>query len=115
GASIMIPGIINLISLSLTFILQIQVISGVLFFFDIVAIISNYCIVILTFYITVRYPEFLFVSEAQILRACKLYVKVRVLDQPRALEQWGLEQIKTYVQSIPASIFEDACPETEVT
>ncbi|MFX0125244.1 MAG: hypothetical protein ACFFAE_16575 [Candidatus Hodarchaeota archaeon] len=66
-------------------------------------------------YVSVCYPEFLFVSEAQILRVCKLFVKVRVLEEPRILEQWGLEPIKIYVQSIPASIFEDACPETEVT
>ncbi|MFX0126223.1 MAG: hypothetical protein ACFFAE_21565 [Candidatus Hodarchaeota archaeon] len=115
GASILIPGVINFISYSSMFILQITIIEGVWLFVDFVGISSNYILVILTIYVAVRYPEFLLVSEAQILRACKLYVKVRVLEEPRTLEQWGLEQIKTYVQSIPASIFEDACPETEIT
>ena len=113
GATILISGIINVISMIYLLILKMPIIPSIFTLLDYSQIITNYIFVILIFYVAIRYPEFLLITEAQILRACKLYLKVQVLDQPLVPEKWGLEQIKTYIQSIPASFFEGKCPETE--
>ena len=78
-------------------------------------IISNYILVILTLYLALRYPEFLLVSEAQVLRACKLYNEFQILDQSPLEEVWGFDHIKEYIQSVPVAVFEDNCPDVEET
>jgi hypothetical protein len=117
GLNGLITGILNISSLIMAYILQAPVAEWGLFYqlVDLGAVGSNYIFVVLVFYIAVRYAEFLLVSEAQVLRACRLYAKLQAVQETYRLEKWGLVQIKEYIESIPDSIFIEACPDMDET
>jgi hypothetical protein len=113
GLSIFFPGLLNSILALMALFLGILIPMDVQLLMFLLGSISNYFIVILTIYLALRYPEFLLVSEAQVLRLCRLYTEIQLLKESSFEEKYGFDHIKEYIQSVPMAVFEDHCPEIE--
>jgi hypothetical protein len=66
-------------------------------------------LLIIVLYITIRHPESLLISEAQVLRACKMYTVVKTYPEESQPSHMGMERIKEYIDKIPESIWEEGC------
>jgi hypothetical protein len=64
---------------------------------------------IVLFYITVRYPASLLISEAQVLRACKIYAIVKTYPLKAQPHHMGMDHIMEYITKVPESMFEEGC------
>ncbi|MFW9991529.1 MAG: hypothetical protein ACFFD4_05680 [Candidatus Odinarchaeota archaeon] len=71
--------------------------------------VTTFIAVIILFIITTWYPESLLISEAQVLRACKIYAIVKTYPPVNQPDHWGLASIKNYLESIPESIWKEGC------
>jgi hypothetical protein len=113
GLSIFVPGLLNFLLALVTLFLGMPIPMDVIQLIFLLGSISNYFLVILTIYLAIRYPEFLLVSEAQVLRLCRLYTEIQILKQSSFEEKYGFDHIKEYIQSVPMAVFEDNCPDVE--
>jgi hypothetical protein len=126
GLSIFIPGLFGFTTYLLTSMLGLPIpkpIFDILEFLltsdapfiliDFGSTVSNAILVILTLYLALRYPEFLLVCEAQVLRLCRLYTEIQILKESSFEEKWGFDHIKEYIQSVPMAVFEKNCPDID--
>ena len=101
GGSMVIQRLIGFLGISsLDFLLELP-------FYEIFFIPASILLLIVTF----RYPEALLISQAQVQRACKLYVKLHIHEQSPESKHWGFDRIVDYINSIPESTWEMRCQE----
>ncbi|MCE7736516.1 MAG: hypothetical protein GPJ54_16665 [Candidatus Heimdallarchaeota archaeon] len=73
---------------------------------------QNVLLIMLAFYISLWHPELLFISKAQIVRACELYKMVHIDEDHRQFNTLGLMKIKEYIETIPMEVFDPECTES---
>ncbi len=57
--------------------------------------------IIIIAYVTIRYPEAIIFSYAQLIRASKLYQEIASLKSGRPIQEFGMDSLVKYLKSIP--------------